>query len=72
MLRHGNDNRVEGNYLLAGSNGIRIYGNDHLIVNNYIERIGGAGHRARQRVGPGSLRRGSRRSPGAATMLRTG
>ncbi|MEV6288565.1 polysaccharide lyase 6 family protein [Kribbella sp. NPDC051770] len=43
VLRHGNDNRVEGNYLLAGGNGIRIYGNDHLIVNNYLAGIGGAG-----------------------------
>ncbi|GAA0587565.1 lyase precursor [Kribbella sandramycini] len=43
VLRHGNDNRVEGNYLLAGKNGIRIYGNDHLIVNNYVERIAGTG-----------------------------
>ncbi len=43
VLRHGNATRVEGNYLLSGENGIRIYGNDHLIVNNYVERISGAG-----------------------------
>lgn len=43
VLRHGNDNRVEGNYLLAGSNGIRIYGNDHLIINNYVGGVGSAG-----------------------------
>ncbi|GAA1519084.1 polysaccharide lyase 6 family protein [Kribbella lupini] len=43
VLRQGNDNRVEGNYLLAGSNGIRIYGNDHLIVNNYVGGVSGAG-----------------------------
>jgi len=43
VLRHGNDNRVESNYLLSGSNGIRIYGNDHLIVNNYVSGISGAG-----------------------------
>ncbi|TDD29793.1 lyase precursor [Kribbella turkmenica] len=43
VLRHGNRSRVEGNHLLAGSNGIRIYGNDHMIVNNYLERIGGSG-----------------------------
>ncbi|GAB2602015.1 polysaccharide lyase 6 family protein [Kribbella endophytica] len=43
VLRHGNDNRVEGNYLLAGSNGIRIYGNDHLIVNNYVGGVSSAG-----------------------------
>jgi poly(beta-D-mannuronate) lyase len=43
VLRHGNHNRVEGNYLLSGQNGIRIYGDDHLIVNNYVERISGSG-----------------------------
>ncbi|RZT17094.1 poly(beta-D-mannuronate) lyase [Kribbella sp. VKM Ac-2569] len=43
VLRHGNATRVEGNYLLSGENGIRIYGNDHLIVNNYVERISGTG-----------------------------
>ncbi len=43
VLRHGNRTRVDGNFILAGSNGIRIYGNDHLIVNNYVEQVGGSG-----------------------------
>lgn len=43
VLRHGNRSRVDANFLLAGSNGIRIYGNDHLIVNNYVEQITGSG-----------------------------
>ncbi|GAA0587554.1 lyase precursor [Kribbella sandramycini] len=43
VLRHGNDNRVESNYILGGDNGIRIYGNDHLIVNNYVDGVGSAG-----------------------------
>ncbi|MEV0800529.1 polysaccharide lyase 6 family protein [Kribbella sp. NPDC050281] len=43
VLRHGNRSRIEANFILAGSNGIRIYGNDHLIVNNYTEQIGGSG-----------------------------
>ena len=43
VLRHGNDNRVESNYVLSGSNGIRIYGNDHLIVNNYVGGVASAG-----------------------------
>ncbi|NUR94092.1 MAG: lyase precursor [Kribbellaceae bacterium] len=43
VLRHGNVNRVESNYLLSGANGIRIYGNDHLIVNNYVDSVGSAG-----------------------------
>lgn len=54
-LRHGNRNRVEGNYFFgdgkpvgtspAGSTlytgGIRIYGTDHVIVNNYMEGLNG-------------------------------
>jgi poly(beta-D-mannuronate) lyase len=43
VLRHGNGNRVESNYLLSGANGIRIYGNDHLIINNYVGDVGSAG-----------------------------
>jgi hypothetical protein len=39
-LRHGNRNHVHGNYILAegngGSRGIRVYGADHRIFNNYI------------------------------------
>ncbi|MEL7426261.1 MAG: chondroitinase-B domain-containing protein [Bacteroidota bacterium] len=54
-LRHGNRNRVEGNYFFgngkaigtspAGSTlytgGIRIYGTDHIIINNYMEGLTG-------------------------------
>lgn len=54
-LRHGNRNRVEGNYFFgngkeigtspAGSTlytgGIRIYGKDHVIINNYLEGLNG-------------------------------
>ncbi|MCX5205428.1 polysaccharide lyase 6 family protein [Streptomyces sp. NBC_00237] len=36
VLRHGNRTRVEGNYLIDGKDGIRLYGNDHLIVNNHV------------------------------------
>ncbi|WP_328993154.1 polysaccharide lyase 6 family protein [Kribbella sp. NBC_01245] len=43
VLRHGNFNRVEGNFILSGSNGVRIYGDDHRITNNYIEEIEGSG-----------------------------
>ncbi|MGW7418455.1 polysaccharide lyase 6 family protein, partial [Streptomyces sp. NPDC054863] len=41
VLRHGNRNRVEGNYLVAGTEGVRIYGNDHVIVNNYLAGLSG-------------------------------
>ncbi|WP_282693923.1 polysaccharide lyase 6 family protein [Streptomyces sp. CC208A] len=36
VLRHGNATTAEGNHLLGGANGIRLYGNDHLVVNNHI------------------------------------
>lgn len=42
-LRHGNRCRVEGNFFLGhhkkGSGGIRIIGEDHLILNNYIDGV---------------------------------
>ena len=49
-LRHGNDNRVEGNFFLGeganGSGAIRVIGERQSIVNNYIanvdDRAGGA------------------------------
>lgn len=54
-LRHGNRNRVEGNYFFGGdkpigtsatgsnlyTGGIRIYGTDHLIINNYMQGLNG-------------------------------
>lgn len=58
-LRHGNRNRIEGNYFFGNdkpngsftnsngsistiyTGGIRIYGTDHLIVNNYFEGLKG-------------------------------
>ena len=42
-LRHGNDNRVEGNFFLgqdkSGSGGIRVIGERQTIVNNYIANV---------------------------------
>ncbi|MEC3977548.1 polysaccharide lyase 6 family protein [Amycolatopsis sp. H20-H5] len=43
VLRHGNGTRVEANYLLGGQEGVRIYGNDHVVVNNYVAGITGRG-----------------------------
>ncbi|RXP45218.1 T9SS C-terminal target domain-containing protein [Lutibacter sp. HS1-25] len=54
-LRHGNRNRVEGNYFFGGekeiglspdgatlyTGGIRVYGKDHVIINNYFEGLNG-------------------------------
>ncbi|MFD4376747.1 chondroitinase-B domain-containing protein [Streptomyces sp. NPDC059202] len=36
VLRHGNATTVAGNHVLGGENGVRLYGNDHLVVNNHI------------------------------------
>jgi poly(beta-D-mannuronate) lyase len=42
-LRHGNRCRVEGNFFLGrhrrGSGGIRVIGEDHIILNNYIDGV---------------------------------
>ncbi len=54
-LRHGNRNRIEGNYFFGNgkdvgtspsgstlyTGGIRIYGTDHLIINNYMDGLNG-------------------------------
>jgi len=49
-LRHGNACRVEGNFFLGqgveGSGGVRIIGEDHLVVNNYFEGLEGTGTRS--------------------------
>ncbi|GGZ39487.1 lyase [Streptomyces inusitatus] len=41
VLRHGNKTTVESNYLIGGTDGVRVYGNDHLIVNNYLSGLSG-------------------------------
>ncbi|MFY2559487.1 chondroitinase-B domain-containing protein [Corallococcus terminator] len=43
VLRHGNKNVVDGNFLLNNAGGVRIYGHDHVITNNYIEGSTGTG-----------------------------
>ena len=44
-LRHGNESLVEGNFFLGESadstGGVRIYGSDHRIINNYFEGLTG-------------------------------
>ena len=44
-LRHGHRCRVEGNLFLGekarGTGGVRIVGQDHVVVNNYFERLEG-------------------------------
>lgn len=42
-LRHGNRNTIDGNFFLGrgkkDSGGIRVIGEDHVIINNYIEGV---------------------------------
>lgn len=44
-LRHGNASVIEGNFFLGeyaeGTGGIRIYGSDHVIINNHFEGLTG-------------------------------
>jgi hypothetical protein len=40
-LRHGWNNLVEGNYLLGNETGIRMFGNNHTVINNVVENSTG-------------------------------
>jgi hypothetical protein len=41
VLRHGHRTVVDGNVILGGRSGIRLYGNDHVIINNLVQGSGG-------------------------------
>ncbi|MGA9520262.1 MAG: chondroitinase-B domain-containing protein, partial [Myxococcaceae bacterium] len=43
VLRHGNKAVVDGNFILNNAGGMRVYGHDHVITNNYIEGSTGTG-----------------------------
>ncbi|UJW31100.1 discoidin domain-containing protein [Saccharothrix sp. AJ9571] len=57
--RHGNRGAFYGNFFLgegkAGTGGIRIYGQDHKIYNNYFEGLTGKGHDAALQVDGGDV-----------------
>jgi hypothetical protein len=36
-LRHGSHNVVDGNFLIGGTTGIRVFGNDQTVTNNVVE-----------------------------------
>lgn len=36
-LRHGWNNTVDGNMLMGGTVGIRVFGNDHVVINNVVQ-----------------------------------
>lgn len=44
-LRHGNESTVEGNFFFGegveGTGGVRFYGSDHVIINNYFQDLTG-------------------------------
>jgi len=46
-LRHGDRNTVHGNFFFGdgkeGTGGVRMYGDDHLVYNNYFEGLTGTG-----------------------------
>ncbi|GAA3100222.1 chondroitinase-B domain-containing protein [Streptosporangium carneum] len=42
-LRAGDRHTVEGNFIVGGPKGVRVYGEGHTIVNNYIADVGGDG-----------------------------
>jgi hypothetical protein len=51
-LRHGWNNRVEGNYLIGNATGIRMFGNNHVVVNNVVQNSTGPS----LKVGGGEVR----------------
>ncbi|WBB59582.1 polysaccharide lyase family 7 protein [Streptomyces sp. WMMC500] len=57
--RHGNRGSFYGNFFLgegkAGTGGIRIYGRDHKIYNNYFEGLTGSGYDAALQIDGGDV-----------------
>jgi len=43
VLRHGHRNVVNGNWFLGGSGGVRLQGQDQVVINNYFDRLTGSG-----------------------------
>ena len=43
VLRHGHRNVVNGNWFLNGSGGVRLQGQDQVVINNYFDSLTGAG-----------------------------
>ncbi|MEV0092901.1 polysaccharide lyase 6 family protein [Streptomyces sp. NPDC050738] len=65
VLRHGNSTTVDSNWILDGEEGIRIYGNNHVIANNYVSGLSGTA----LIIGSGSERD---HLPGEPSTSRTG
>ncbi len=62
-LRHGNESLVEGNFFFGegveGTGGLRIYGSDHRIINNYFEGLTGTKWHAPITLTNGDVEEGS-------------
>jgi poly(beta-D-mannuronate) lyase len=41
-LRHGWNNTVDGNMIIGGSSGIRVFGNGHVVINNVVQNSSAA------------------------------
>jgi hypothetical protein len=58
-LRHGNRSQADGNFFLgggkAGTGGIRVYGQDHKIYNNYFTGLTGTGFDAALQLDGGDV-----------------
>lgn len=54
-VRQANGSEIYGNFILGGKSGIRIYGKDTRIFNNYIEGTIGTGNYAAINVGNGDV-----------------
>ena len=54
-FRHGNNNVADGNIFINGQGGIRVYGHDHKIINNYFENNVGNGVRKTLVVATGTI-----------------
>lgn len=54
-FRHGNNNVADGNIFVNGQGGIRVYGHDHKIINNYFENNVGNGVRKTLVIGTGTI-----------------
>jgi poly(beta-D-mannuronate) lyase len=54
-FRHGNNNVADGNFFLDGKGGIRSYGHDHKIINNYFQGLSGTGSLISLVIGSGTV-----------------
>lgn len=54
VFRHGHRSKALGNFFFNNNGGIRVYGDDHQIVNNYFESNRGTGARSTIVIGGGN------------------